>query len=291
MSLLVWNYRGLGNPRSVRILSKLVKEKGPLLVFLVENKCSKQRMEVVRRSLKMDGCFDVESVGMSGGIALLWKEEWEVQVVSYTRWHVSAVVKEELYDRTWHFTGFYGHPETAKRKSSWQLLEMLKPQSFVAWLCAGDFNEVLHQKEKQGASSRPYNQIEAFRQAVERCGLYDVHHLGQHFTWSNNIRGKEFTKERIDRAMANKEWKELFRGATCTALAAVKSDHSPLYINKQSPNQSRKRWSPGFRYEAAWDLHEDCHNIVANGWKSTRPAGLSGCTMRHRLETCQRALQ
>ncbi|XP_042958050.1 uncharacterized protein LOC122293561 [Carya illinoinensis] len=211
MSLLVWNYRGLGNPRSVRILSKLVKEKGPLLVFLLETKCSKQRMEVVRRSLKMDGCFDVESVGMSGGIALLWKEEWEVQVVSYTRWHVSAMVKEEINDRRWHFTGFYGHPETAKRKSSWQLLEMLKPQSSVAWLCAGDFNEVLHQKEKQGASSRPYNQIEAFRQAVEICGLYDVHHLGQYFTWSNNRRGEDFTKERIDRAMANKEWQELFR--------------------------------------------------------------------------------
>ncbi|XP_042958141.1 uncharacterized protein LOC122293703 [Carya illinoinensis] len=100
-------------------------------------------MEAVRMSLKMDGCFDVKSVGMSGG----------------------------------------------------------------------DFNEMLHQKEKQGASSRPYNQIEAFRQAIERCGLYDVHHLGQHFTWSNNRRGTEFTKERIDKAMANKEWKELFRDA------------------------------------------------------------------------------
>ncbi|XP_042983190.1 uncharacterized protein LOC122312604 [Carya illinoinensis] len=91
--------------------------------------------------------------------------------------------------------------------------------------------------------------------------------------------------------MANKEWKELFSGATCTALAAVKSDHSPLYINKQVPNQGRKMWSLGFRYEAAWDLHEDCHNIVANGWKSTRSAGASGCTMRHKLETCPKALQ
>ncbi|XP_042962379.1 uncharacterized protein LOC122296642 [Carya illinoinensis] len=91
--------------------------------------------------------------------------------------------------------------------------------------------------------------------------------------------------------MANKEWQELFRGATCTALAAVNSDHSPLYISKQSPNQCRKRWSPGFRYEAAWDLHEDCPTVVANGWNGTRPAGLSGCTMRHRLETCQKALQ
>ncbi|XP_042950116.1 uncharacterized protein LOC122282230 [Carya illinoinensis] len=91
--------------------------------------------------------------------------------------------------------------------------------------------------------------------------------------------------------MANKEWKEFFRDATCTALAAVKSDHSPLYINKQITNQCRKRWKPGFRYEAAWDLHEDCHRIVANGWKSINSEGASGYTVRQKLETCQKALQ
>ncbi|KAF5445284.1 hypothetical protein F2P56_034346 [Juglans regia] len=111
---------------------------------------------------------------------------------------------------TWQFTGFYGHPDTGKRRSSWQLLKMLKPTTSIAWLCAGDFNEILHQSEKIGGASRPYKHIEDFRQAVEYCGLHDIHSYGQRFTWSNNRSGNDFTKEKIDRAFGNKEWNELY---------------------------------------------------------------------------------
>lgn len=38
MSILSWNCRGLGNPRSVRDLHLLVKEKRPNLLFLMEQK-------------------------------------------------------------------------------------------------------------------------------------------------------------------------------------------------------------------------------------------------------------
>lgn len=78
----------------------------------------------------------------------------------------------------WQFTRFYGHPETVKRSSSWQLLKMLKPSTPMAWLCAGDSNEIQHQREKMGAASRPYKQIEDFRQVIELCGLFDIHSQG-----------------------------------------------------------------------------------------------------------------
>ncbi|XP_042942790.1 uncharacterized protein LOC122276974 [Carya illinoinensis] len=290
MSILVWNCRGLGNPRPVRILKKLVKDKCPNLVFLVETKTEKQRLQSVRRSLSLDGCFAVDSMGLSGGIALLWKEEWEVTIINYTLWHISAVVKEEDNGQTWQFTGFYGHPETAKRKGSWQLLEMLKPPTPMAWQCAGDFNEILHQKEKQGAVSRPYKQIEDFKKVVEICGLQDLHSLGQSFTWSNNRRGRDFTKERIDRAMVNKEWSELFSSATCTALAAIKSDHSPLCISKHKEGNGKRKRKVCFRYEVAWDLKEECKVIVEKAWKADRMNGGGVNLVRLKLELCQRGL-
>ncbi|XP_040998148.1 probable disease resistance protein At4g27220 [Juglans microcarpa x Juglans regia] len=113
--------------------------------------------------------------------------------------------KEEGNGPTWQFTGFYGHPDSGKRSSSWQLLKMLKPINSIAWLCAGDFNEILHQSDKIGGASRPYKQIEDFRQAVECCGLNHIHSYGQMFTWSNNRNGSDFTKEKIDRALGDKE--------------------------------------------------------------------------------------
>ncbi|KAG6667043.1 hypothetical protein CIPAW_01G073500 [Carya illinoinensis] len=135
MSILVWNCRGLGNPQSIRIFRKLTKEKCPFLVFLVETKARKQQLEDVRRRLKLDGCFAVDNMDLSGGIAPFWKEDWNVRIINYTRWYISALIKEEENGHIWQFTGFYGHPETAKRSSSWQLLEMLKPHSHGMDVC------------------------------------------------------------------------------------------------------------------------------------------------------------
>lgn len=124
--------------------------------------------------MRLNGYFAVDSVGLSGGIALLWIEEGHVRVINYTQWHISALVQEVNNGTTWKFTGFYGHSDTAKRYSSRDLLRQLKSPNSMTWLCAGDFDEILRQKEKVGASTRPYKQIKAFRQAVEICGLNDI---------------------------------------------------------------------------------------------------------------------
>ncbi len=38
MSCISWNYQGLGNPWTVRVLHNLVKTKCPQILFLVETK-------------------------------------------------------------------------------------------------------------------------------------------------------------------------------------------------------------------------------------------------------------
>lgn len=238
----------------------------------------------------MDGCFAVEGMGLSGGIALLWKERWKVQVINFTRWHISALVQEEESGPSWQFTCFYGHPETGKRSSSWQLLKMLKPANTMAWLVAGDFNEILHQKEKVGGASRPYKQIEDFKQAIEFCGLNDIHSLGLYFTWSNNIFGREFTKEKLDRALGNKEWSDLFTHGSSTALAAIKSDHSPLVIDTYSVRQEIRRRRKCFRYEMAWELKEECQKVISDAWKKGYGTGCEASLMRNKLKACQQEL-
>lgn len=45
----------------------------------------------------------------------------------------------------------------------------------------------------------------SFQKAITHSGLSDIPSSGQRFTWSNNHKGVAFTKERIDRAMANQE--------------------------------------------------------------------------------------
>ncbi|XP_042972927.1 uncharacterized protein LOC122304723 [Carya illinoinensis] len=97
----------------------------------------------------------VDSMGSSGGLAMMWKNNLEVQLISFTRWHISVMIADKRHNTSWMLTGFYGHPVTSKRKLSWNLLRELKPSQGIPWLCIGDFNEILYQKEKLFSTSSP----------------------------------------------------------------------------------------------------------------------------------------
>lgn len=76
MLALCWNVRGLGNPRAVRALGDLLRERRPNLVFLIETRKTVDQIEVVMRKLGgMYRCFKVNRGRTGGGgIALLWRD-------------------------------------------------------------------------------------------------------------------------------------------------------------------------------------------------------------------------
>ena len=128
MNPLSWNCRGLGNPWAVKALHDLVRRWNPKIVFLMETKLKKNRMERIKNRIGFANGLIVSNVGRSGGIALLWTREINLEVISYTRFHVNAVISETSSDYKWRLTGFYGHSETHKRYESWHLLTFLHNQ-------------------------------------------------------------------------------------------------------------------------------------------------------------------
>jgi exonuclease III len=73
MSLLSWNCRGLGSPRTVKDLCQLVKEKKPNMVFLMETKLRSASFDSIKAKLGFSCVFVVDSKGRSGGLALSGK--------------------------------------------------------------------------------------------------------------------------------------------------------------------------------------------------------------------------
>ena len=65
----------------------------------------------------------VPSKGRSGGLAMLWERDLSVELKSYTRYHIDAVVTDPTSGFKWRITGFYGNPDTNRRKESWELLD------------------------------------------------------------------------------------------------------------------------------------------------------------------------
>ncbi|XP_059431505.1 uncharacterized protein LOC132165008 [Corylus avellana] len=255
MKIISWNCRGLGNLRTVRELCRLVKQKQPIMVFLMETKLRKEKMESIRCKLEFASMFVVESVGKSGGMALLWGEDVNVTIQNFSQRHINGVVKISDDGVPWKFTGFYGHPEVAKRSESWALLQHLSTLNPAPWVCIGDFNEIVTSSEKWGGGERAQRQMFGFRQVLENCGLSDLGFRGPKYTWSNCRDNHEFTKERLDRGVANLIWRDLFPEVEVMVENTVCSDHTPLMLCLKGIRRNGMGLRR-FRYEAAWRSEE-----------------------------------
>ncbi|KAK3195440.1 hypothetical protein Dsin_026750 [Dipteronia sinensis] len=154
MKILVWNTRGLGSTQAFHVLRSFQQADHPNIVFLMETKADKNLMESIHTRLGFNGKLVVECEGSCGGLCMYWTNLVDVNLFSFSRYHVDVKVLSHS-GFTWRFTGFYGHPEVSQRHHAWTLLRRLHSRSDLPWLCAGDFNEILEDSEKQGGIRRP----------------------------------------------------------------------------------------------------------------------------------------
>jgi len=112
------------------------------------------RMDRIKNKIGFANGLIVSSNGRSGGLALLWSKKVDLEIKSYTKNHIDAVVTEIDNGFKWRVTGFYGHPDTHKRYESWNLLAFLHNQFQLPWVCFGDFSEILSMEEKFGGVTR-----------------------------------------------------------------------------------------------------------------------------------------
>lgn len=182
------NCRGLGRSEAVQEVRSLVKLHSPMVVFLSETRFFHDRVDGLQRSLGFPNGWGVGSRGRGGGLALLWTNDVCVQLKSYDKLHMDAmVIDPDTGGELWRFTGFYGESRRELRHRSWDLMKYLNAQSSAPWLCAGDFNETLEASEQFGGLTRSEKQMDGFREAVATCGFSYLGFIGQPYTWDNRL--------------------------------------------------------------------------------------------------------
>lgn len=92
-------------------------------------------------------------------------------IQTYSNYHIDAIIGFALDSQQWRFIGFYGHPDTNKREKSWLRLDKLANSSSLLLVCMGDFNGLMHGKQKEGCSKRLARQMEAFCKVINKCHL------------------------------------------------------------------------------------------------------------------------
>jgi len=163
------------------------------------------------------------------------------------------------------------------------------------------------QVRKRGRTMRPPWLINGFRRAVFDSGLFDVRVEGYPYTWFKSLGTPRVVEERLDRALGNNLWFNMFPNAIVETLVAPASDHYPILVNV-APIPRPHVHKRHFRYENAWQLEPGFKELVTNSWQnhlaSTLMPKLSLCAedvwerkknhchkLKTDIEECRRQMQ
>ncbi|KAG5563119.1 hypothetical protein RHGRI_005763 [Rhododendron griersonianum] len=189
------------------------------------------------------------SSGTAGGLALWWTDEVILDVRFKTKNLMKCVVSWPRIKNSWLVTFVYAPPVWNHRVAFWNVLKDIAKENGYPWLCVGDLNEIGSSAEKQGGGE-------------------------------GNIR------IRLDRALADVEWRNLFPLAQVLHEVRIGSDHCPLVIKCRVP---LKRIPYTFKFESMWSSHPDCEQVVAKEWECQhRGSDMYGLVQR--LKCCKEAL-
>ena len=152
---------------------------------------------------------------------LSWKEGIKVDVL-YSDCNI--IDTHIQHKKSSFFASFiYGAPKKEDRPGFWSKLSDLGKARDSVWFLTGDFNDLLDNTEKVGGPLWWEGFFLAFRSFVSQAGLWDLPHAGNHLSW-RGVRHEHFIQSRLDRAMANCSWSELFP----LAAASTSGSRGPI---------------------------------------------------------------
>ena len=237
------------------------------------------KLQLVKRKCGFSEGLCFSSVGLSGGIGFWWRDI-NAHVVSYSTHHVSVEIRNDEDVVVWTAVGIYGWPETSNKHLTWALMREIRESTMGPIIFFGDFNEILHVSEKEGGVIRRDCLIDAFRDAVDSCGVHDLGYRGGKFTWKRGIDENTMIRERLDRFLASEDWNTLFPHSMVRNFPIYKSDHAPILLETTTAHRgrgSKKR----FHFESLWLSNPACHEVVRQSW-----IGGMGDEMAARVERC-----
>ncbi|XP_040992690.1 uncharacterized protein LOC121239501 [Juglans microcarpa x Juglans regia] len=129
-----------------------------------------------------------------------------------------------------------------------------------------------------------------FREVLEGGGLFDLGWRGDKFTWNNKHEDETFTKERLDRAVMNSAWKEIFKEGWVEILVDRSSDYKLIMLTLNQPASQEWKVKRMFTYEAKWALEEECKEVIKRVWLRGQADDESAQSMNCLLENVKEAL-
>ncbi|KAI0510829.1 hypothetical protein KFK09_011438 [Dendrobium nobile] len=263
--LLFWNCRGAKKVEAALYLREAIKDHGVIFVGLLETRINNvennQIMKLLADNWKF---FMVPSVGLSGGLLILWRCDLaDFTVVKHSSQMVVGNLKM-INKGDWKIALVYGSTDVQERKFLWEDLGR-QCDDDSPLIIGGDFNCILSQEEKRGGKKFKMNQgSKDFPSFMINNDLHLVNSMGPKYTWCNNKSGSNRIWEKLDRCLINSSAMNFLHLALVKHLPRFASVHCPLVMELFKPVNSVRK---DIRYEEVWATYYGATALVKKIWE------------------------
>jgi hypothetical protein len=181
----------------------------------------------------------------------------------------------------------YASTAYLQRRYLWYDLSHLQNLYVSPWIFVGDFNAVLGAHEKRGRRPPPRISCEDFLSWSNAHSLSHLPTTDVQLSWNNGRLGGDFVALRLDRAICNMQWFNMWQSVSCCTLVRHASDHHPLLVSNDTSVQGH---ALSFKFFKAWLAHADCSRLVSETWQLPVVGSPMSC-LQQKLKRLKRAFK
>ncbi|XP_026446539.1 uncharacterized protein LOC113347131 [Papaver somniferum] len=200
MKILLWNVQGLASKDTKEFLSHIIHKDNPDIIFLMETKVTESRARVLTQQFCYPNLFFMSSVGLSGGLDLMWKDGFLCEISCSNDNMIHVLLTSNASKQEWLLSCVYGSPHCEMKQRQWEFIKDLSDNVYQPWVVIGDLNIHLGNSHASTSQSNLDNWV---CNLIDRAGLMDMGYIGSKHTWSNRVNEKGYRRARIDMALQN----------------------------------------------------------------------------------------
>lgn len=263
MIVASWNVRGFSEPLRRREILHMCNKKKIDILGILETKIKDEEVQEAMSMFREEWKWLVASNFGKSRIIVIWRANTvSISASKIQPQYVSCDVFFKNPGSAGRVIFVYGNNRSNERLNLWHQLRMEIDR--VPSLIVGDFNATLKQHERRGTLSTASPE-DALIDFVEEMEVIDSPATGCFFTWTNRRSGEDSIVVKLDRAMTNSLWVEIFPATKAHFFEPLQSDHSLVLVELMNPWPSRPK---PFKFFNSWTKHHEFHGLVRRIWNT-----------------------